>query len=603
MRSYNCPRGGASYTECSVTTTRRSVPVLTAALGLVTLGWSDDIAAERTTPRRDVQALHLARREPARPRLDGSDFPDGVLALTWDDGPDANTVELARYLESQRVSGTFFVVGDWSDPISEEPGIGPFIYETGYRHLPVLGELIAHGHRVGAHTENHADLYAASEATVADQLGKGLQTIDPFLTNELRMFRAPGGMWNATAEAALADPFFADLAGPIHWDIDGKDWEGSLYCRSDRSSDCEPGPIPGRTRVRPAVIARRYLSQAERRGHGVVLLHDRVGDVGSRYALDVARLLVPALAARGFVFASPILAFGSLAPRMVHRESADIGHTHFGDIDGDGKQDVCRLADGELVCARAVSLPDHRGVPHEAFEPEHVVLALPDDARSVHLADIDGDHRADICILGEQTLDCALSEDGFAFGPLRHLGADLPRFGAVSAFRLADIDGDRRADACVDTKTGTACATAFDGDRFGSFRLWRGARTADFEIADVNGDGRADLCARSAGGHGIDCALSNGRAFEAPHRWSMAGDFDDGRGLQLADLNHDGRADVCVRGTDGIACAFSDGRRFKRSSRWSDAATDEFRLADINGDGRADLCTVASDGLDCGMAP
>ncbi|MDF2695200.1 MAG: Polysaccharide deacetylase, caspase, partial [Labilithrix sp.] len=181
---------------------------LVALLGIVTLGWSDEIASERSVRAvRGSEPIHAETRGPTRAPIYGSDFPDGVLALTWDDGPDAMTVELARYLRAEKVSGTFFVVGEWIDGISEEPGVGDNVHETGFRHLPVLADLAALGHRIGSHTENHALLSGAAAVTVADQIGQCQQEIDPFLANELRIFRAPGGAWGRPAAAAIADPF------------------------------------------------------------------------------------------------------------------------------------------------------------------------------------------------------------------------------------------------------------------------------------------------------------------------------------------------------------------------------------------------------------
>src|SRR5262249_52819081 len=140
---------------------------------------------------------------------------------------------------------------------------------------------------------------------------------DPFITNELRVFRAPGGAWSASASAAVdGDPLLSGLVGPVRWDIDGKDWEGSLYCRSSRPAvECERAAPGHEARVKPSVIVQRYLAAVEAAGRGVVLLHDRVGHVGSDYALRVARSLVPQLKAKGYVFAAPVLRFSPLAAR------------------------------------------------------------------------------------------------------------------------------------------------------------------------------------------------------------------------------------------------------------------------------------------------
>lgn len=44
-------------------------------------------------------------------QLNGSNLPAYTLALTYDDGPDADTEELARYLNAQGIKATFFING------------------------------------------------------------------------------------------------------------------------------------------------------------------------------------------------------------------------------------------------------------------------------------------------------------------------------------------------------------------------------------------------------------------------------------------------------------------------------------------------------------
>ncbi|RKG63016.1 VCBS repeat-containing protein, partial [Corallococcus terminator] len=94
------------------------------------------------------------------------------------------------------------------------------------------------------------------------------------------------------------------------------------------------------------------------------------------------------------------------------------------------------------------------------------------------------------------------------------------------------------------------------------------------QFADLNGDGRADVCGR--GSSGLACALSNGASFGPTSTWSTA--YSDINGwyanasnwqtIQFADLNGDGRADVCGRGSSGLACALSNGASFGPTSTW-----------------------------------
>lgn len=327
------------------------------------------------TPPSVLEAEHPEGRGPRRALLRGYDFPSGVVALTWDDGPDAHTVDLARFLHDAHVSGTFFVVEGWRPGLSAEPGHGE-TGRSGHGALPILGDLVALGHRVGAHTLHHVLLADAPTQIVNEELGGSLRAIAPF-AHGLPMFRAPAGSWSADAALGIADR--DDAVGPVHWDIDAKDWDGSLYCRS-RTEDCEPGPIPGEARVRASVMAARYVAQVERRGRGIVLLHDRVGDVGSTYALDVARALVPALRARGFVFVAPVLEFGPLRA-FAHAAS----ESHFGDLNGDGFVDRCSAEEDGIRCA----LSDGRAFKEPSvWAPERQAFSL---------VDVDGDARADLC--------------------------------------------------------------------------------------------------------------------------------------------------------------------------------------------------------------
>ncbi|MDF2696302.1 MAG: Rhs family protein, partial [Labilithrix sp.] len=320
----------------------------------------------------------------------------------------------------------------------------------------------------------------------------------------------------------------------------------------------------------------------------------------------------------GFVFGPPILAFGPLTPRLAIPTSSDPGAAIFADIDGDGRDDLCREDSGFVSCAYgAMSYADPRGIPRATLEAPRRMFQLPAGVRAMDVADIDGDGRADICVVTDESLACARAADDRRFGPLQRWSLELtPLRGSIYArsFRLADVDGDGRADACARSGEGIVCATSTGQSAFGHVHVWLGGRSRSdgsrLELADLDGDGRADVCGSLPTPKGVDtdragiaCALSNGRGFGAASTWSVAGDLDRHAKLRLADLNGDGRADACTSNKDGVACAFSSGRAFKRSSIWSEARGLDLQLADLNGDGRSDLCAVTDDRIDCGLAP
>ena len=573
-------------------------------------------------------------------RVDGRAFPDKVLALTWDDGPDRNTLELASYLKRHRISATFFVVSAWIDGVSEEPGDGQGVFESGYEYLPILGDLVGLGHRVANHTLNHVVLREGAGAVLVDrELRQNQQNIDPFLTNELRLFRAPGGGWGSFGQRIVdGDPYLRRMVGPVAWDIDRKDWDESLHCRGPRGIfECERGGPGGTLRMKASVVAARYVDAIESAGHGIVLLHDRVGHVGSTYGLSVAQTMIPQLEARGYVFAAPVLQFSALSARE-HESSLLLSDAHrwdpstvrIGDVNGDGRGDVCGRAVVGVTCAISVQSTRAAGdrLPRTAFRATRraattattgAAARMP--AGALHLADVTGDGQADVCIAAEDGISCAASNVVGELGAFKSWSRD----DHAAAFRFADVDGDGKADACSRTSQGIACARNLGG-RFDTARAWladmsdaqgwAAARYASsVQLADIDGDGKADVCGRSP--RGVVCALSTGKGFAKLDRWSQGADFTDGRSgsLRFGDLNGDGREDVCASGPEGIACALSTGRGFTRTTVWVDAAAanaqgwqnddlaETIQLGDVNGDGRADLCGRGRDGIVCGLAP
>ena len=486
-------------------------------------------------------------------QLDGGSFPDGVLALTWDDGPDLHTLELARFLRTQHVNGTFFVVHRWTTHVSSDPGEGDAVLRTGYGEIPILHDLVRLGHRLGNHTLNHPILTRQPVQFAEQQLAQNQRDLDQFEGNELRLFRVPGGAWNSAVAAALnSDPTSFGMVGPIRWDIDQKDWEDSLECKSAHpATDCERVSPRQLLRLKATVTARRYLDAIEHTRHGIVLLHDRVGDVGSYYAFDVARALIPELNARRYVLAAPILAFSPLRERG--------------------------LAPGQLLT---------RQVPQgEPFAPS----CMAETSRARY-GDINGDGVADRCVADGGGVSCELAKTSTQFGLQKRW---------ASNYLSADM---------------TLLAAA----------QFSASRRLPLQLADVDGDGLADCCLEAP--DGIVCALSDGMSFTHFDRWSAGADFSESDAhawlanpayletLRFADINGDGRADVCGRARDGVVCALSTGRSFTTATRWLvTGMTDSdgwltrdpasLSLIDINGDDRADWCGTANGKVSCGLAP
>jgi hypothetical protein len=123
-----------------------------------------------------------------------------------------------------------------------------------------------------------------------------------------------------------------------------------------------------------------------------------------------------------------------------------------------------------------------------------------------------------------------------------------------------------------------------------------------FDIAsgDFNGDGMTDLVVTTADANSI--ALLAGQAdgkFASPVRFVFT-DIRSPRGIAVADVNRDGKADLLVTGYDsnGLTVLLGDGRGgFTRGASWFGPFVQPqgVAVADFNRDGRADVL-VAADG-------
>jgi hypothetical protein len=195
---------------------------------------------------------------------------------------------------------------------------------------------------------------------------------------------------------------------------------------------------------------------------------------------------------------------------------------------------------------------------------------------------------------------------------------------------FGDLDGDRKADVCGRHPSGIYCARS-TGSAFQTASLatssysdangWN-QRTyyGSLKLADVNGDGRSDICGRSSAG--IHCAMNNGSgAFVSPLAF-LTSSYNNASGwypvqygstVMFGDINGDGRDDVCGRGVHGLYCSVSKGNAFGPPIMANTFLSDvngwahenyyrAIRLADIDGDGRADVCGRGGSGLHCGIA-
>ena len=125
-----------------------------------------------------------------------------------------------------------------------------------------------------------------------------------------------------------------------------------------------------------------------------------------------------------------------------------------GDFDGDGEPDWCVATTSGVACGVAAESAITTDGATWSFSYGGTADADALSYASVGVGDVDGDGRADLCSLAVNAIKCARSQ-GRAFGP-RATFAVLPA--AANALWTGDLDGDGRADACAETSDMIVCA-------------------------------------------------------------------------------------------------------------------------------------------------
>ena len=299
-----------------------------------------------------------------------------------------------------------------------------------------------------------------------------------------------------------------------------------------------------------------------------------------------------------------------------------------GDINGDGRADVCARSATGVSCWTSTGTGWSAPITGPALDDAHGWSA-PSRYTTLRLADIDGDGDDDVCARAASGVQCWLSS-GSAFAATPVAGpawSDAAGFDAPAAYgtlRVGDVDGDGADDLCARAPSSGLECYAWDGAALARHLVgpaWSDARGFDapkywstLRLADVDGDGRADACIRTA--TELRCHLANGTGFASAAEsvaalrdasgWSA---HDNYATLRAADLDADGADELCARANAGLRCwdraadgtwTALSGPALGDADGWSAPRYYEtIRLGDVDADGRADVCARSASGVMC----
>lgn len=199
--------------------------------------------------------------------LFGTELPDKVLILSFDDGPHRlYTAEIMAILKQQRVPALFFQVG-------RNLGTQDASGQVRLGHLaPLTAELAHEGFVVGNHSYSHAQLSKETGAPLDLEIRETDQLLQAIPGAHSQLFRFPYGARTPLQLQALT-PFHLRS---VLWNIDSLDWADPV----------------------PSSVADRVLKVIAHERRGIILFHDIHDRAGK-----VLPVLIPKLRAEGYTFA------------------------------------------------------------------------------------------------------------------------------------------------------------------------------------------------------------------------------------------------------------------------------------------------------------
>ncbi|MDX9731523.1 MAG: polysaccharide deacetylase family protein, partial [Bdellovibrionales bacterium] len=166
--------------------------------------------------------------------LTGREFPKGMWAITYDDGPSRHTNAIFDELRSRGLKATFFWLSK-NVPAYEKTAVATALHD---------------GHELANHSHSHAQLTKLSGARLDAEILSSTKTLERYYGRSVGFFRLPYGA--GVRVANIRQKIAAAGMTHVFWNVDSLDWQDQ-----DANS-----------------IYRRTMKQVENQGRGVILFHD-----------------------------------------------------------------------------------------------------------------------------------------------------------------------------------------------------------------------------------------------------------------------------------------------------------------------------------------
>lgn len=179
--------------------------------------------------------------------------PEGMVALTFDDGPSFYSLEISNLLKKYEVGGTFFFIGK---NVVKHPEYVEYVHKNGFS--------------IGSHSMNHVDVSNLSYEGQKREIIDSFKLIEEITHKKVDLFRPPFGAKN-NHTIDLMDELNSKM---VLWDRDPEDW-----------------------RVRNAEVILQYIKDSDPSG-SIILLHE------SQAVMDALPMIIEYLQEQGLQIVS-----------------------------------------------------------------------------------------------------------------------------------------------------------------------------------------------------------------------------------------------------------------------------------------------------------